>query len=238
MKTEIDHDALKKRGFLSQKQDGDFLLRTRMTSGNYSSGQLAALIKIAEKYGRGLLHATTRQGLEIPHIKYEKIDEVEAEVKAAGINTGTSGARLRTTTACPGTNWCRSGLINTFELADKLEAERGIKCAMDLPHKLKIAISGCPNKCTRPEVSEIGIHGKIDTKGSERRTGYTVYLGGCGGRAPRIGFAPEKIFTEAEVLSLVERVVRYHKDHAKPRQRLALLIDEVGREAFLKAIGI
>jgi dissimilatory sulfite reductase (desulfoviridin) alpha/beta subunit len=234
----IDYDALKKRGFLRQRQEGFFLLRTRMSSGNYKAEQLSVFSDIAGKYGRGIVHATTRQGLEIPFIRFEDIDAVEREISDAGINPGTSGPRLRTTTCCPGNNWCKSGLINTFELYDKIEKDLGMRCAMDLPHKFKIAISGCPNTCTRPQTTEIGIHGQIDPAAPKRRVGYAVYLGGCGGRTPHTGFKCEKVFTEEEVLRLVERVVRFYKANAKPRQRLALLIKEVGREKFLREIEL
>lgn len=232
----IDFDALKKAGFLRQKQDGFFVLRTRMSSGIYKKEQLEKLSEISEKYGNGFVHATTRQGLEVPFIKFEDIGEVEKELDAAGIQRGTSGARLRTTTSCPGNNWCKQGLINTFALESRIEEELGIKCAMDLPHKFKIAISGCPNACTRIQSSEIGICGQLDLAASDRRAGFVVYLGGCGGRTPRAGFKVDKVFTEDEVLPVIQSVVAFYKNNAKPRQRLGALIEDIGRDGFLNKI--
>jgi len=233
---EIDYDALKKKGFLWSKHEGEFTLRTRMPAGNYASSHLSKLSEIAEKYGKGIVHLTVRQGIEIPYIPYGKIDEVEKEMKKTGVLPGTSGPRLRATTTCPGNNWCKRGLVDTFSLFDKIE-KRGIVCAMDLPHKFKIAISGCPNACTRAQSSEIGIHGAVDLTHSERRIGYAVYLGGCGGKEPHMGFKLDKVYTEEEVLSLIVKVVEFYKNNAKPRQRLAMLIEETGKEVFLKAIG-
>lgn len=232
-----DYDALKKRGFLRAKQDGYFTLRTRMPAGNYDARHLLKLAEIAAKYGRGLSHLTTRQGLEVPHIRHEDIDTVEKQLLESGIQTGTSGPRLRATTCCPGNNWCKRGLVDTFSLFDRIEKEKGLRCAMDLPHKFKIAISGCPNACTRTQGSEIGIHGAVDTSGPEKRIGYAVYLGGCGGKTPRMGFKLAKVYTEDEVLSLIEKVVDFFRKNAAPRQRLALLIEEMGKEKFLDAIG-
>lgn len=102
---DIDYDNLKKRGFLRQRQDGFFVLRTRMSHGSYTTETLQKLIEISQKFGIGFVHATTRQGLEIPFIKFEDIQEVERRLHFAGIETGTSGPRLRSTTCCPGTNW-------------------------------------------------------------------------------------------------------------------------------------
>jgi dissimilatory sulfite reductase (desulfoviridin) alpha/beta subunit len=233
----IDYDALKGRGFLREKENGLFTLRTRMPAGNFRGEHLDAVRVIAEKYGRGLTHLTTRQGIEIPFIKLEDIDEVERTVKKAGLETGTSGPRLRTTTCCPGNNWCKSGLVNTFHMYDRIEKELGIKCGLTLPHKFKIVISGCANACTRAESSEIGMHGAVDTQDPKKRIGYKVYVGGCGGRTPHHGIKLKKVFSEDEVLALIKRVVMFFKENAKPRQRLALLIKDMGKESFLAAIG-
>ncbi|MBU4312638.1 MAG: hypothetical protein KJ706_07965 [Candidatus Omnitrophica bacterium] len=227
----IDYDALKKRGFLRSKEDGVFTLRTRIASGNYTGEHLEAISRIAKKYGKGFTHLTVRQGIEIPFIRYEDIDAVEKEIKDVGILPGASGPRLRATTVCPGNNWCKRGIVNTFALFEKIE-NAGILCGLDLPHKFKIVISGCPNTCTRAQSSEIGLHGAADGK----TIGYAVYLGGCGGRFPRIGFKLDKIFTEDEAIDVIKKVITFYKTHAKPRQRLALLIEQIGKESFLNAI--
>jgi anaerobic sulfite reductase subunit C len=234
---EIDYDALKKRGFLQSKHEGEFTLRTRMPAGNYGSNHLSKLSEIAKKYGRDMVHLTVRQGIEVPYIPYDKIDEVVKEISRAGILPGTSGPRLRATTSCPGNNWCKRGLVDTFSLFNKIE-KRGIVCAMDLPHKFKIVITGCPNACTRAQSSEIGVHGAVDLTHPEKRIGYAVYIGGCGGKTPRMGVKLDKVYAEEEVLALIEKVVGFYKKNAKPRQRLALLIEEIGKEKLLKTIDV
>jgi len=235
---DINYDALKKRGFLRSKQEGLFTLRTRRSSGNYQKSHLQELAKISQKYGRGFVHLTVRQGIEVPFIKFDDIDQVEQELKATGILPGTSGPRLRATTACPGNNWCKRGLVDTFSLFDRIENELGIRCGRNLPHKFKIVISGCPNACTRAQMSEIGIHGEVDVLSADKRIGYAVYLGGCGGRIPHLGFKLDKVFSESEVLSLIERVVIFYEQNAESRQRLASLIKDIGKDNFLKQIGL
>lgn len=232
----IDYNDLKKRGFLREREEGYFTLRTRGPSGNYTEKHLRGLAKISEEYARGFVHLTVRQGIEIPFIKFEDISRIEEEVKRLGVKLGTSGPRLRATTACPGNYWCKRGLVDTFSLFDRIE-EKGISCGLELPHKFKIVISGCPNACTRAQASEIGIHGAVDVESPDKRIGYCLYLGGCGGKTPRIGFKLSKIFTEDEALSVIERVVIFYKENAKPRQRLALLIEDIGKDNFLKQIG-
>jgi len=234
----IDYDDLKKRGFLRQRQEGFFVLRTRMSSrGFYTEDQLKKLADLSKRYAKGIIHATVRQGLEIPYITYEDSAAVERELADARIEAGTSGPRLRATTVCPGNNWCRQGLIDTFSLAAKIEKDLGLQCGLDLPHKFKIAVSGCPNACTRPQYSEIGIHGQVDAASPEKRIGCVVYVGGCAGRSPKSGFKLDGIFAEEEVLALIEKVVRFYRKRAKPGQRLAFTIEEEGREKFLEEIA-
>lgn len=235
---DINYEELKKKGFLKQRQDGFVILRTRAISGVYRKEHLKKLSEIAEKYGKGFVHPTTRQGLEIPFVKVEDIATIEKELEKAGIALGTSGARLRAITVCPGNNWCRFGLINTFSLVERIENELGLRCGTDLPHKFKIAVSGCPNTCTRPQNSDIGIHGYIDTASADKRVGYIVYIGGNGGRNPKDGIRLDKVFTEDEVLALVKKVIKFYKSNAKPRQRLSLLVEETGKDRLLKEIVI
>jgi len=202
-----------------------------MSSGIYKKEQLDKISQIAQEFGQGFVHLTVRQGIEIPFIKFENISEVEAQLNSAQVKSGTSGARVRATTVCPGNNWCKFGLINTFALSDKMEKELGIECGLDLPSKFKIVISGCPNCCTRVQQSEIGVHGVAAGN-------HAIYLGGCGGRVPHTGFKLNKVFNENEVLQIIGKAVNFFKANGKSKQRLALLIEEIGKEKFLKDSGL
>ncbi|MBI4845512.1 MAG: hypothetical protein HY810_03440 [Candidatus Omnitrophica bacterium] len=231
----LDYNELKKRGFLKPRHPGFVTLRTSMLFGNYSFAQLSALGRIAEKYAQGYTHLTVRQGIEIPFIRIEDIELVEKELKEANIRPGTSGPRLRPITACPGSNWCKQGLIDTFGLVKRLE-QSGIYCGMELPHKLKIALSGCPNSCTRVQFSDIGVFGKAQTSGLERKMGFGVFAGGCGGRDFRIGFEIDKIFSEDGVVLFIEKVIDFYLNNGKPRQRLGVLIENFGKNKFLEKV--
>lgn len=235
MSQELDYNALKKIGFLKSREDGFLTFRSRMPNGNYGPQQLTALAKISFEYGRGISHATTRQGIEIPFIKLEDIETVQQIVKDAGILTGTSGPRLRTTTTCPGTNWCGRGLVDPFDIAEKIE-EAGLVCALDLPHKFKISVSGCINSCVRVESSEFGIHGAVDAKSEDKRRGYVIYVAGCGGRQPRHGIKLKEIYSEEQTLAILKNTITFFKNNAKPRQRLAMLVEEYGKEKFIELI--
>lgn len=54
-----------------------------MVGGNLTAENIKTVAEVAEKYGRGYVHMTSRQGIEIPFIKVEELAEVkEALAKA------------------------------------------------------------------------------------------------------------------------------------------------------------
>lgn len=157
----VDYAALKKGGFMRQKQKNNFSLRLRVVGGNVSAVQLAKIAEVAEKYGDGHVHLTSRQSVEIPFIKLDQIDEVKAALAEGGVEPGVCGPRVRTITACQGEAICPSGCIDTYSIAKELD-ERYF--AKELPHKFKFGITGCQNNCLKAEENDLGIKGGIKVK--------------------------------------------------------------------------
>ena len=73
----VDYATLKKGGFMRQKQKNHFSLRLRVVGGNLTATQLAKIAEVAEKFGDGHIHLTSRQSVEIPFVKLEQIEEVK-----------------------------------------------------------------------------------------------------------------------------------------------------------------
>jgi dissimilatory sulfite reductase (desulfoviridin) alpha/beta subunit len=153
---EIDYSALKKGGFMRQKQKGNFSLRLRVVGGNLTAENLKTIAEVAEKYGDGHVHLTSRQSMEIPFIKFDDIEAVRAELDKGGVNPGVCGPRVRTVTACQGSEICPSGCIDTYGLAKELDEHY---FGRDLPHKFKFGVTGCQNNCLKAEENDIGIKG-------------------------------------------------------------------------------
>ena len=72
-----DYAALKAGGFMRQKQKDMFSMRLRVVGGTVTVQQLKAIAEAAEKFGHNYVHLTSRQGVEIPFIRLEEIDEVK-----------------------------------------------------------------------------------------------------------------------------------------------------------------
>lgn len=153
---QVDYKELKKGGFMKQIQKDHFSFRLRVVGGQIPAEQLKKLYEVAEKFGRGYIHLTSRQSIEIPFVKVEDIEEIKRELAKAGIQPGACGPRVRTITACQGNAICPHGLIETTDLAKEFDKRY---YARDLPHKLKIGITGCRNNCLKAEENDIGIKG-------------------------------------------------------------------------------
>ncbi|MBR0028552.1 MAG: coenzyme F420 hydrogenase, partial [Clostridia bacterium] len=144
----VDYATLKKGGFMRQKQKNCFSLRLKVVGGNLEAKQLSTIANVAERYGDGHVHLTSRQGVEIPFIKLQDIDEVKAALAEGDCEPGVCGPRVRTVTACQGKEICPSGCIDTYGLAQEI-SDRFF--AKELPHKFKFGITGCQNNCLKAE---------------------------------------------------------------------------------------
>jgi dissimilatory sulfite reductase (desulfoviridin) alpha/beta subunit len=154
----IDYKALKEGGFMRQKDAGYFSLRLHIVGGQLDADKAIKIAEISKKYGRGYIHLTTRQGVEIPFVHLDNVTKIKKELEGSGISTGVCGPRVRTVTACQGDLVCPRSMIDCEDIAAKIDsAYYGKK----LPHKFKFAVTGCPAGCIKPEENDLGVQGAI-----------------------------------------------------------------------------
>jgi len=154
----IDYAILKKGGFMRQKQKNHFSLRLGVVGGTVTAEQLAAVIETAKTYGHGYVHLTSRQGIEIPFIQAKDVAAVKEMLAKGGIYPGVCGPRVRTVTACQGSEVCPNGCIDAQAVAREL-SERYF--GRELPHKFKFGVTGCPNNCLKAEENDVGVKGGL-----------------------------------------------------------------------------
>lgn len=165
----VDYKELKKGGFMRQVQKDNFALRLGIVGGQIQAEQLLKVYEIAKKYGRGYIHMTARQGIEIPFVKLEDVEAVKSELAEAGLQPGVCGPRVRTITACQGNQICGSGLIDTTALANEFDKRYHGK---ELPHKFKFGITGCQNNCLKTEENDMGIKGGMKPEWKEDKCSF------------------------------------------------------------------
>jgi len=271
---------LKGSGFMKQKEKDLFSVRLRVVGGYIQSRQLPKLAEIANKYARGHVHLTTRQGIEIPYVHFKDFENLKKELAEVGLEVGACGPRVRTITACQG-KICSHGLIDSQKIAKKIDERLFGKSG--LPHKLKIGITGCPNACIKPQENDIGIMGimsktyqqdlcnfcglcvevcpvkaikikKEKLEFDENKCigcgdcvfscptgawekvgeGYRLFLGGKMGKFPKLGIkAIDFIYSEDELLRIVEQAFKFYKKEGRKGERFRDTLERLGLEYFI-----
>ncbi len=148
-------------GFLWDKNTPDcFNGRVITRNGKLTAEELAAVTEAAERFGNGQVAMTTRLTLEIQHIPFHNIEPLIAFLSERGLETGGTGSRVRPVVSCKGTT-CQYGLIDTFALSQEIHERfyHGYH-TVNLPHKFKIAVGGCPNNCVKPDLNDLGVIGQ------------------------------------------------------------------------------
>jgi len=147
-----------KGGVITERNPDLSTVRIRAPAGILTIEQLRGIANIAKKYGTGVVHCTIRQTIEIPHVNPKHLKRVARLLEKNGTPVGSEMNEVVNIISCPGTERCKFANIDTSSLAKKIDAKLFGK---EMPVKMRIALSGCPNGCTSPMLNEIGIIGRI-----------------------------------------------------------------------------
>ena len=153
---------LKGLGCLQDKRFDDvFNVRVITRNGKLTSAEQKTVADAAEQFGSGEVTMTTRLTLEIQGVHYDNIAACIEYLQAHGLDAGGTGSKVRPVVSCKGTT-CQYGLIDTFDLSEKLHERFYVGYhGVELPHKFKIAVGGCPNMCVKPDLNDLGIVGQL-----------------------------------------------------------------------------
>jgi len=122
----------------------------------------------------GTVVLTREQNLLLRSVAVEEVATVVSRLADLGL--GPDGARgasdVRT---CPGLTFCSLAITGSQPVA--LAVERTLAARRDLPRDLSVAVSGCPNSCTRHQAADVGLSGAKVKVGGRVGLGYQVFLG-------------------------------------------------------------
>lgn len=211
------------RGAFIQRDKKTYAIVPRTPVGMVTPEFLEAVARVAKKYQVPIIKITSGQRLAMVGLQPEIIEDVWADLN---MNVAPAvGLCVHYVKACPGTEVCRFGVQNSLGLGMRLEK---LLVGMEMPAKVKIGVSGCPNNCSEGYVRDIGLFGKSK--------GWTLIIGGCSGRRPRIGDVIAEQLTDGQAVELVQKCLEYYKNNAKAKERTARFIERIGIEAFKKAV--
>ncbi len=223
------HDDEKSR-FVNERlhaniqKDGTYSVVPRMWGGLTNPRELRAIADVVEKYDAPMVKVTGGQRLDIFGIKKEDLPAVWADLNAAGMVSGHAyGKALRTVKTCVGSEWCRFGTQDSTGLGVKLEQ---LTWGSYMPHKFKMAVSGCPRNCAEATIKDFGVV-CVDS-------GYELHVGGNGGIKVRATDLLCKVETEEEAMETCIAFVQLYREDAHYLERTAPWLERKGLD-WIKA---
>jgi nitrite reductase (NADH) large subunit len=200
------------------QKDGTYSVVPRMWGGLTNPRELRAIADVVEKFNAPMVKVTGGQRLDIFGIKKEDLPAVWADLNAAGMVSGHAyGKSLRTVKTCVGSEWCRFGTQDSTGLGVKLER---MTWGSWMPHKFKIAVSGCPRNCAEATIKDFGVV-CVDS-------GYELHVGGNGGIKVRATDFLCKVATEEETMDVCAAFTQLYREQAHYLERTAPWIERVG----------
>jgi len=228
-------------GVYGQRQDGVMMIRAKLPGGFLTPAQLVALADVAEKYGGGKGHVTTRQNVQYHFVPLADTEGALNRLADAGITTKEAcGNSVRNWTCCPFAGVARDEPFDPTPYVEALARHllRG-PYSSSLPRKLKPSVGGCcGTDCSQAFINDLGFLARTRTAadGSAVR-GFQVLAGGGLSTLRRSALTVEEFVPAGEILEAADAVVRvFHRignRHNRAKARLKWAIDKVGAPAFI-----
>ena len=224
---------INERSHANIQRDGSYSVIPRMWGGETSADELRRIADAVDKYKIPTVKVTGGQRIDLLGVRKEDLVDVWKDI---GMPSGHAYAKaLRTVKTCVGSQWCRFGTQDSTQMGKDLERALW---RMYAPHKVKLAVSGCPRNCAEAGIKDVGVIG-VDS-------GWELYVAGNGGIKTEVAHFFVKVKTPEEVLEYsgaflqlyrlegwyLERTVHYvgrvGLDYVKQR----ILDDHEGRKAL------
>jgi NAD(P)H-nitrite reductase large subunit len=215
---------LLEKGAVLQRDNETYAIAPHIPGGIVSSSTLRKIADVADKYKAQAIKLTSSQRIAIVGLKEEEIDSIWQDLE---MKPGAAiGLCVRSVKFCPGTTFCKRGQQDAVGVGMKLD---DLYHGMDLPNKLKIGVSGCPNSCAENHFRDIGIMGMPK--------GFRIQVGGKGGIKPRVADTLLENIDEEDLYPIIDKVVKIYSESGKKHERLGAYIDRIGIEEFRRQVG-
>ena len=219
-----------RRGVYSQRQAGVHMIRTKIPGGSMTAAQMDQLALIADEFGGGKGHLTTRQNIQyhfvpLPQVSdlLHKLADYRLTTREACYNT------VRNVTACPLSGLLADEPFDVHPYAQKVAFAFLHKELTDaMPRKFKIAFSGCKEDCMVGAIHDIGLRAVI----RDGRRGFRMLVGGGLGPLPVEAHVLDEFVPVENLVNRCEAVLRLFNAHGnrknKNKARLKFVVRERG----------
>ncbi|MCB1964216.1 MAG: NAD(P)/FAD-dependent oxidoreductase, partial [Rhodocyclaceae bacterium] len=217
---------INERAHANIQKDGTYSVVPRMWGGLTTPGELRAIADAAEKYQVPTVKVTGGQRIDLLGVKKGDLPLIWHDLNQAGMVSGHAyGKSIRTVKTCVGAEHCRFGTQRSMSLGVKLEK---MLFGMYSPHKVKLAVSGCPRNCAEAGIKDVGVIG-VDS-------GYEIYVAGNGGIKTEVAQFFCKVQTDEEVKEISGAFLQLYREEGYYLERTVHYIERVGLDYVKKQI--
>jgi len=197
------------------QKDNTFSVVPQMKGGVTTPDELRRIADVADKYRIPMVKVTGGQRIDLLGVKKEDLVSVWKDL---GMKSGHAyGKSIRTVKTCVGSEFCRFGTQNSTQMGIDLET---MLANMWSPHKVKLAVSGCPRNCAEAGIKDVGVIA-VDS-------GWELYVGGNGGIKTEVAQFLAKVRTAQEVLEYTGAFLQLYREEAHYLDRTVHYLARVG----------
>jgi nitrite reductase [NAD(P)H] large subunit len=209
---------INERAHANIQKDGTFSVIPRMWGGVTNAKELRAIADVVDKHAIPTVKLTGGQRIDMLGVRKEQLPAVWRDLNRAGLVSGHAyGKALRTVKTCVGSEWCRFGTQNSTTMGIALEK---MTWGSWHPHKVKLAVSGCPRNCAEATIKDFGVVAV--------ESGWELHVGGNGGIKIRATDLLCKVATAEEVLEYCAAFLQLYREEARYLERTAPWLERVG----------
>jgi len=214
---------INERSHANIQKDGRYSVIPRMWGGETTAAELRRIADVVDKYQIPTVKVTGGQRIDLLGVKKEDLVHVWRDLR---LPSGHAYAKaLRTVKTCVGSEWCRFGTQDSTQMGKDLERALW---RMYAPHKVKLAVSGCPRNCAEAGIKDVGVIG-VDS-------GWEIYIAGNGGIKTEVAQFFVKLKTAAEVLEYAGAFLQLYREEGWYLERTVHYVARVGMDHVKKQV--
>ena len=207
-----------KHGIYGQRQAGVQMVRCKIPGGLLTAPQVEQLGNIADEFGGGRGHLTTRQNIQYHFVPLARVPDLMHTLADVGLtNREACYNTVRNVTCCPWSGIAQDEVFDVRPYAQRLAyAFLRKDLTGNLPRKFKIAFDGCAgDDCIQGAINDIGLRAVI----RDGRRGFRMIIGGGMGPLPMEAKLLEEFVPEERLINKCEAIIRVFNQHGNRRNK-------------------
>jgi sulfite reductase beta subunit-like hemoprotein len=207
-----------KHGIYGQRQAGVQMVRCKIPGGLLTAPQVEQLGRIADEFGGGRGHLTTRQNIQYHFVPLARVPDLMHTLADVGLtNREACYNTVRNVTVCPWAGIAHDEVFDVRPYAQRVAyalLRKDLTC--DLPRKFKISFDGCASDdCIQGAINDVGLRAEI----RDGRRGFRMIIGGGMGPLPMEAKLLDEFVPEEFLLPKIEAVIRVFNQHGNRRNK-------------------